>query len=219
MAQYEDTEAFHEDGSVDSNIIVRDTDGTIWSGWCSDSGDWYVARARIDDEQRGPEDDPWRPVGPVNLDDLPFPIEVFNIFEAFAKPDDNRTAVVAERDAEPDDDHTSDGRCKYPKTCEVEGRHSVTKHEHDVAAKAQDDHEYQYGIDHRRSDIQTESENGEPWTDEFDVAVEFDEFNYGNARILRRAVGPWEEAQRDDDGEIVGWTSPLVDWDDIPEED
>lgn len=81
-----------------------------------------------------------------------------------------------------------------------------------------EDTDYQYGIDHRRADIETVHEDGDEFVDEDDVTTEFDEMNYGNSRIVRRTVGPWEQATRDDDGEIVGW-SPLVDWDDVPEED
>jgi len=36
-----------------------------------------------------------------------------------------RLAPVSGAVAKPDDDHTSDGRCKYPKTCETEGRHTA----------------------------------------------------------------------------------------------
>lgn len=67
----------------------------------------------------------------------------------------------------------------------------------------------QYGIDHRKADIEIFDDGGDEYATQDHVLLEFETNNWrpGSARIVRRQVGPWEVAVIDEDGIVTGWNS------------
>ena len=74
--QYEDYEQFEEavDNGIEIPEIIQDAHANPWMIWQNEDGDVFGTRPRGEDDGYGPDDDPYRPLGPVALESLDFPI-------------------------------------------------------------------------------------------------------------------------------------------------
>ena len=72
-ATHESADSFYE-AIYDDVVLIHDRHGQFWLAWETENGDWFASRSRCEDDDRGPDGDPWRPVGPAPLDALPFPV-------------------------------------------------------------------------------------------------------------------------------------------------
>ncbi|MDS2172503.1 hypothetical protein Q7C18_07345 [Nesterenkonia sp. CL21] len=63
-------------------LAVRDSTGQWWQSWESEDGEWYALRPRNEEDPEGPTGDRYRPVGPIYLERLAFPIQCVVLADA-----------------------------------------------------------------------------------------------------------------------------------------
>lgn len=76
--RHETVESFYE-AEHDDILVATDAVGFVWLAWNAESGDWFAIRPLNEDDAVVASlgvGDPWTPVGPVNFEELDFPITV-----------------------------------------------------------------------------------------------------------------------------------------------
>lgn len=59
--------------------FARDRDGDTWVLDRTEDGDWQGVRPRRDDEDLGPDEDEWRPIGPTAVEHMAFPLTLLSV--------------------------------------------------------------------------------------------------------------------------------------------
>lgn len=60
-------------------VVLEDDSKRAWLAWESEDGEWYASRPRDEEDAPGPEDDRWRPIGPMGLCEVPFPVRAVRL--------------------------------------------------------------------------------------------------------------------------------------------
>lgn len=79
---YEDFEALC-DAEPGDLLFLRAHLGRHWMAWADQDGEWWAIRPRDDDDEPAPAGDEWRPIGPVDVEQLTFPIQCRPAHAAF----------------------------------------------------------------------------------------------------------------------------------------
>jgi hypothetical protein len=78
---YDDFESFSE--AEHGPVVIQDARFDPWVAFQTEEGDWLAVRARHKDDERYSEHDPWRPVGPEEVEELRFPVRVAEVAQVF----------------------------------------------------------------------------------------------------------------------------------------
>lgn len=73
MATLHHTSEDFYDAIYGDTVTIRDGIARLWLAFESEDGDWFAVRPRHEEDGRGSEKDPWRPIGPLPLDKVPLP--------------------------------------------------------------------------------------------------------------------------------------------------
>jgi hypothetical protein len=78
---YDDFESFSE--AEHGPVMIQDARFDPWAAFQTEDGDWLAVRARHEDDEPYSEHDPWRPVGPEEVEELRFPLRVAEVAQVF----------------------------------------------------------------------------------------------------------------------------------------
>lgn len=84
MGEYPVTHETIEDlyEAVHGDQLLMLAQGEFWIAWETVDGDWFAVRPRHEDDPEGENGDRWRPVGPVKLEEISFPVTVVEACDA-----------------------------------------------------------------------------------------------------------------------------------------